>query len=253
MKYVPYFVIYVSIVVPMPDELSSCIFVACQIQTTMLKLTNQLADLEIGICQSTMIVEAERDLDERLKRSATARKQLIDAADSVSGELREHILKHNSANAGIISWIKPGASTNIFPEPIHLKEAMKYIMDNEEFDSNGYDLYDIYNEDVNVQYEKIITLLCNKERAVYAPVKRSKLSFPPYERLKTSFFPDGIANGIKTSKFVDAMAPILKTSAYMLEEVISGSIKVSQSEGKLSNFNFNFIYIYYTFIISDAV
>ena len=110
---------------------------------------------------------------------------------------------------------------------------MKYIMDHEEYDSNGYELYDFCGENVNVQFGKINALLREKNKIVYLPSKRRKLAFPPYERLKAKYFPNGVDESVKYSKFVESMAPILQTSAYMLEQLISGSIKVSLSEGNI--------------------
>ena len=55
----------------------------------------------------------------------------------------------------------------------------------------------------------------------------------PYERLAATYFSGGMDQNINYAKFVEAMAPILQTSAYMLEQVISGSIKISQSDGKI--------------------
>ena len=196
-------------------------------------MSDELAGLEIDICKS-MIVEASNGESEELKKSAVARRKLSAAADAVTGELQDHLLRNNKHDAGIIMWIKPGMSTDFSPEPLNFKEAMKYIFEHETYVSNGYELYDFYAEKVDVQFEKIITLLRDKNSIVFPPSKTSKLLCPPYERLKTAYFPDGIPATIKCEKFVQSMSPILHTSAYMLEQVISRSISVSPSDGKFS-------------------
>jgi hypothetical protein len=198
-------------------------------------LTNELAELEIGICKA-MIVETSDDKDNKLKdrqlllqTSAEARTNLTSAADAINGELREHLLKNNTSSAGIITWIKPGVSTDLRPEPIHFKEVMSFLLDNEDYESNGYDLFDFCNEEVDVQYNNIMALLQDKHIA--APSQSKKLSFPPYERMKHLYFSEGINQRVDYSKLVESMSPILKTSMHMLDNVKLGSIKVSLSGG----------------------
>jgi hypothetical protein len=183
-----------------------------------------------------MIIEASTETTEALQGSAKARRDLTEAADAVNEELREHLTQHNTSQAGVITWIKRGIkSTSVQPEPLNLKEAMKYIFDRQDFESNGYDLYDFYAEDVDVQFTRIMALLRAKKTPIsdYTPLTQKKLSCPPYERLKAAYFKDGLPATINYSKFVDSMAPILHTSTYMLERVIAGSLEVSQSDGKL--------------------
>ena len=201
----------------------------------MQQLSHELGKLEIDICKS-MLIEASTESNEALQKSAKARRDLAAAVDAVNGELREHLTRNNTRDAGVISWIKPGmVSTAVCPEPLNFKEVMKFLLDHEQYDSNGYDIYDFYAEDVDVQFKRIMDLLLYKEKIVYAASKPSKLSCWPYERLKARFFPDGMPDTIKYTKFVESMAPILQTSTYMLEQVMSGSVQVAPSDGKKIN------------------
>jgi hypothetical protein len=198
-------------------------------------LTDELANLEIDICKS-MIIEASTETTEALQTSAKARRDLTEAADAVNEELREHLTRHNTSQAGVITWIKQGVkSISVSPEPLNLKEAMKYIFDHQDFESNGYNLYDFYAEDVDSQFARIMALLRAKDTSIidYTPLTQKKLSCPPFERLKAVYFKDGLPATINYSKFIDSMAPILQTSSYMLERVIAGSLQVSQSDGKI--------------------
>lgn len=196
----------------------------------MRRMTEQLSELEIQVCKSINVESEDETIKEKLKKSAKARAELNSAEDAVNGELRQHLISRNSFDAGIISWIKPNSSTNLCPEAINMKEAMKYLQNHIQYQSNGYELLDIYQEEESVQFDKIMILLSQKVKTVCVPSAKT-FSFPPYERLMTSYFPDGIAASVKYSKLLDAMAPILQTSAFMLEQVVSGSIKVTQSTG----------------------
>ena len=71
------------------------------------------------------------------------------------------------------------------------------------------------------------------------PAKESTLSFPPYERLKGTYFSNGMDDAIKYATFVESMAPILQTSTYMLEQLMSGSIHISLSNGNCLEIKFN--------------
>ena len=46
--------------------------------------------------------------------------------------------------------------------------------------------------------------------------------------MKDLYYPE---NSVKYNKLVEAMAPIIKTATAVLEQVISGSIKVTHSTG----------------------
>ena len=67
----------------------------------------------------------------------------------------------------------------------------------------------------------------------YTPLTQKKLSCPLYEGLQAAYCKDGLPATINYSKFIDSIAPILHTSTYMLERVITCSLKVSQSDGKI--------------------
>jgi hypothetical protein len=195
-------------------------------------LTTQLHELEISICKSIIVSDAD-DTVQLLKKSATARNELTSAADTVNEELREHIAGKNKHDAGTISWIKQGKKLGNCPDAINFKETMKYLFDHEQFESDGYQLYDFYAETVDEQFEKIIALLNGRATiSSRAPSETKTLCHAPYERLKRTYFPGGMdQTNIDYSKFVESMAPIIQTSVYMLEQVVSGSIKVSHSEG----------------------
>ena len=199
-------------------------------EQTLRNLSSQLHELEISIWKSIIVSDAD-DTVQLLKKSAAARNELTSAADAVNEELREHIAGKNKHDAGTISWIKQGKKFTNCPEAINFKETMKYLFDHEQFESDGYQLYDFYAETVDEQFEKIIALL-NGRAINRAPSETKTLCHVPYERLKRTYFPGGMDQTIiEYSTFVDLMAPIIQTSVYMLEQVVSGSIKVSHSEG----------------------
>jgi hypothetical protein len=126
------------------------------VQKTLADLAKELQRLEIDICQSMLSRTDNADL---LDESKSARKLVTDTSDALRGEISAHFLKHNTAERGIIAWLKPGIPRRFSPAPIHLKPALQYLMDNNEFSSTSYDVCDIFTDDVKTQYGKIVTRL----------------------------------------------------------------------------------------------
>ena len=212
-------------------------------------MTEQLQTLEIDCCRMM------NQKGETVLRSQGVRAKLENEVSSQRSELATNLLSANTAQAGIITWVKANANLDVNPEPINLKETLKFLMDHEDYSSNGYELYDFFCDDVDIQFDKIMQILFNKDTcqdkpstkryAIYMPhvcsqlfvffvyniylsLLCSKLSFPPYERMKALHCPD---SGVTYTKLVDSMLPIIQTSTAVLEQVVSGSIKVSHSTG----------------------
>lgn len=107
-------------------------------------------------------------------------------ADAANEELRFHLTLHNTSQTGVISWIKRDVtSTAVKPEALNLKEAMKYIFDHQDCESNGYALFDSMLK-TWIFSSRELSLLRAKKTPIsdYKPLTQKYLSCPQYERLK---------------------------------------------------------------------
>ena len=208
-----------------------CLFV--QIQKSLVELSSALKKLEIDICAASIAAEENHGSDEyddaaanAMKTSAAARHQLASAAGSAREELSRHLLKNNTAERGIITWLKPGVSLDVKPKLLHLLEVMSYLQDNEDYISTGYHLYDFYQEDIDVQYSKICDILFDKCQPTSSGAPR-KLSCPSYEKLKTLCFPEGVPDDVNCAHFLERVRLITSASKAVLRDVSDKKLNVS--------------------------
>jgi hypothetical protein len=130
-------------------------------KSALLSLCKELEGLEVNACQG-MMTDVDNNL---LGRSALARERLEREASQQRSELAAHMLSNNNAQEGIITFLKADASLEVRPEPINLKEALKYILEREDYESTGFELYDFFAADVDVQYDKIMKILRRTDEA----------------------------------------------------------------------------------------
>lgn len=109
-------------------------------------------NLEISCYSEAIDEEAKAD---RLQRSSTARANLTSAAYSREEEVRTHLVNQNTAQAGLITWMKPDVNFHINPRPINLLEALSYLMERDSYESTGTEVLDFFSYDVDVQFEII--------------------------------------------------------------------------------------------------
>ena len=65
----------------------------------------------------------------------------------------------------------------------------------------------------------------------YHFARRKQLSFPPYERMK-ALFPG--AASVNSERLIKAMEPIIQTASFVIERIIQGGIKISESAGTVA-------------------
>lgn len=128
---------------------------AAKVMETLLRLTADLQKLEIDSCQGMINPKIE------VKRSEDTRLKLEEEVSLHRADLCENLLSKNTAQAGIITWLKPNVSLVVKPEVIHLKETLKFLMDHEDYLSTGYELYDFIGDNVDIQYDKVMKILNN--------------------------------------------------------------------------------------------
>lgn len=122
-------------------------------------------------------------------------------------------------------------SRSLDPEPLNLMPALKYLIDHEEYESTGYDVFDIFDEELDVQYMKIMTLLTTKH--LILDRKKCILSLPSYIKLRTSYWKHErhSSKNIDCTKFVNSTNEIVNTAKMVIQDVIEKRIKTSSSTG----------------------
>jgi hypothetical protein len=184
--------------------------------------------LEIDIC-----VDMIRSADSNVIEDSRLAKNLIsETSERLRDEISKHVLKHNTAEKGIIAWIKPGVSRQLNPEPIHLKAALKYVLEFSEYESTGYHIGDIYSDDIETQYSKIklfLDMSTDNKRSL--PSHTKTFSCPSLERLKALYLP--LCSKICYDQLVTTAKPITKTSLNVLEDLNAKLLKTHNSDGNI--------------------
>lgn len=91
-----------------------------------------------------------------LEDISSARQQLQTMDKAVVDAVTRQLLRTNTAQKGLIMWLKPGVSRNIDPRPIHLEETIAFFEENSSYPSSGKHIFDIHDiENVEDQYSAI--------------------------------------------------------------------------------------------------
>jgi len=93
---------------------------------------------------------------ELLDETHSAQSALAATASVLLGDVSSHLVKHNTSARGFICWLNPGVSRRLDPELLNFKEVLTYLMMNEEYESTGYDVFDIFHMSADDQYDNII-------------------------------------------------------------------------------------------------
>ena len=172
---------------------------------------------------------------EVVKEAGSARDLIAETRDTLRDEISRHVLKHSTSEKGIISWLRPGVSRQLNPEPIHLKAALKYVMEFSQYKSTGYHICDIYSDDIETQYLKIRHFLdMDTQNMQCIPSHTKTFSTPSVERLKALYVP--LCSTVTYDQLINASKPITKTSINVIEDINAKILKTHNSNG-----NINFI------------
>ena len=161
-------------------------------QQAIARLSKTLQAMELNICDSilrgTSEVERAEAILEDTHKTVDA---LTEAKDVVTSSLCSHLIQQNTAKRGVIAWVKSGASRNFNPEPLLLREALQFLALRESYSSTGYDIYDIFEKELDEQYDIIMKLvsMVRKDKKAYESMTSTPatLSLKCYSALKTKY------------------------------------------------------------------
>lgn len=201
---------------------------------TLADMGNDLNDLESFVVMSSMDRTRKVEL---LSETNAVQSSTAAAHAELQGQISTYISQRNTAKRGIISWLNPGVSRKLNPEPINLKEALSYLMKHENYESSGFDVFDLWDQEESVQYNKIMSLLSSRD--VPTTTTTRKLDVSSYVRLKEKYFKNDLSNCVDFSKFLDSMKEIISTALGVLEDIRMGNKTTSFRRGKSKNVMFS--------------
>ena len=92
---------------------------------------------------------------------------------SLVKDIQTKLAKTNNDVEGLIMWLNPGISRDICPEPIHLKDTIRHFTLHPEYQSTGYDSFDIVALSDSNQYRQIkewMEIMRRSQKAKVTPV-----------------------------------------------------------------------------------
>ena len=105
-------------------------------------------------------------------------------------------------------------------------------MQNATYSATGYDVFELFSEDVEVQYEKIKALIRMKNKPTAGPLKT--LELPAFERLKAKYLSEeGDSDNIKS--LVASAKQMVATACAVMKDLETGQLSMTDSKGKLYN------------------
>jgi hypothetical protein len=152
--------------------------------------------------------------------------------DLVSAVSRE-LIRTNHSTRGLILWLNPGVSRDIKPEPIYLRQTIQYMRSNCDYDSDGFDIYDLYNFSENYQYDKILEKLSSSGNAVFtAKTLDVQIAISEMEKVLLSTPYDVV---VDAKKLENLMKDIIATAVEIFEEVDQNKIRAPNCTGNFVN------------------
>ena len=215
-------------------------------------LEAEFLKMEVKTISEIMSLKSSDEPDEHsiqsLENAKTELQNIRDARDTVSkfdatftAAVTAKLRKSDTFDRGLIMWLNPGVSCDIKPEPVHLRETLAYMGANMEYASTGFDVYDLFDCDVNYQYQKIMEwmktphvqkVVVNKTLTIRATLIRLEemyLSSP----LVVEDDAVNSATPKSASQVEDRMKDIISTSGHMLEDLLSKKINAPDCDGKI--------------------
>ena len=124
-------------------------------------MSASLLDLELNIINSMMQLTTLE-----LREIHDASLLIHEATREVREEITKELLGSSTLDKGFIVWLKPDASRQINPEPIHLKQTLDFLISNSHYKSSGAHSYDLLVMDENFQYESIIASIAEEKESM---------------------------------------------------------------------------------------
>lgn len=148
----------------------------------------------------------------------------------------------NSSERGLIIWLNPGISRDIKPEPVHLRHTIRFLKDNVSYNAGKCDVYDMYDLDVDTQYEMIMQQLkqssveseqlVNKEHSAMESVlnimQNTLIADAPNKPSKTVV---NRMNKQTANDLEQKMKEITATASNIFSDIINKRITATNSEG----------------------
>ena len=100
---------------------------------------------ELKLMETKIIYNLIQDDDNDANFIKESRKKLTALDDALMTTITRNLLRRNTNESGLIIWINPAyLHRRPRPEPIHLRDTIAFLLDNNQYLSNGGDVYDVF-------------------------------------------------------------------------------------------------------------
>lgn len=204
---------------------------ALEVQNTLHRIATDLKKLERDI-----IFDLVRDDGEELRRIRNSHKSISALDEHLLSNITKDLLKKNTKERGLILWINPGVSRVLKPEPIHLRQTLKALLNNYKFfDSTGFDVFDIIGAPSDAQRYALIEERLRQTTLVdfVATSVRKEIRTERLEELRDEYFPDDFDVVIPAEKKLDnCVLEIVQASKKIFVDILSQRMYATSNEGK---------------------
>ena len=198
------------------------------------RLGGALKDLESRIIRDC--IKASREDMDFLQLS---RKSMAALDNELLGNITASLMAKNTAQRGIISWLNPGVSRQLHPEPIHLRQTLQYLIANAKYEMTGHDVFDIFAAPNDLaRYALIETRIHEITRGRSDRqdilVEQGELNTDKMKKMWHHFFPGDEYDVIPCAKGLsDAMKDIVQVAKKVLTDILKSRMYATNSNGKL--------------------
>ena len=198
-----------------------------EIHSAIFRLKSDFQELELKSIRHAVLKENGSDIEKSL--------HILEKIDDIMTREISKMLQHNNtAREGVIFWLVPGVSRLIRPKPLFLFETCQFLLENSEYDPTGFNVYEIYNQDLSYQYEKIYEFLQfikeNKRAPESGEIK--SIDSNPIRKLRALFFDNDYAPSKPIMTKLDSSAGEIITAARAIfGHISSGRVQIGDGEG----------------------
>ena len=113
---------------------------------------------ELKLKETQIIYNLIQDDESDANFITESRKKLTALDDALMTTITRNLLRRNTNEKGLIIWINPAyLHHRPRPEPIHLRDTVAFLLDNNQYLSNGGDVYDVLASSTDSERYAIIS------------------------------------------------------------------------------------------------
>jgi hypothetical protein len=190
---------------------------------------------------AALVEDSSSDFKEIEESAKALHAERLDAA-------KRQLKNSNSKERGLIIWLNPGISRDIKPEPVHLRHTINFLKNNVSYEAGKCDVYDMYDLNVDTQYNMIMQQLQQSNVEIEHPVKKKNSVM---ESVLNSMDDKLVADAPKkpskalekkmkkhtANELESRMKEITATASNIFTDIMNNRITATDSEGRTLHCN----------------